>query len=249
MSAVEPAALQERRQRALRLRPVDAVDRSGVIACDDKQPLDAGEPRLLVVIFGILGEIGNEVAVVGPRRRDLGEGRRRLVAAALAGGGDDEIFRRNAQRVAAALWNRRGAVDAERACIQQNAVGGQRALQHHAAGGGIDPEPAPRRGRRLVVDADRGLDHIAHAVAEFQIGESGQGGNEQRDRRSRQCEDRASPIPPHSCAERERRGRGDRAGHLWISVPVPWLVNSSSRTACCVLPSMMTTPCTPCSSA
>ena len=37
--------------------------------------------------------------------------------------------------------------------------------------------------------------------------------------------------------------------HLWISVPVPWLVNNSSKTACCVLPSMMTTPCTPCSSA
>ena len=37
--------------------------------------------------------------------------------------------------------------------------------------------------------------------------------------------------------------------HLWISVPVPWLVNNSSRTACRILPSMMTTPCTPCSSA
>ena len=182
----KPAALQERRQRALRLRPVDAVDRGGVIARDDQQPLDAGEPRLLVVIFGILGQIGDEIAVVGPRRRDLGEGRRRLVAAALAGGGDDEIVRRDAQRVAAVLRDRRGAVDAERARIQQDAVGGQRALQHHAAGGGIDPEPAPRRGRRLVVDADRGLDHIAHAVAEFQVGERGQGGNEQRDRRGRQ---------------------------------------------------------------
>ena len=145
----EPAALQERRERTLRLRPVDAVDRRCVIACDDQQPLDAGEPRLLVVIFEILGEIGDQVAVVGPRRRDLGEGRRRLVAAALAGGGDDEIVRRDAQRVAAVLRNRRGAVDAERARIQQNAVGGQRALQHHAAGGGIDPEPAARRGRRL----------------------------------------------------------------------------------------------------
>ena len=39
------------------------------------------------------------------------------------------------------------------------------------------------------------------------------------------------------------------AHHLWISVPVPWLVKSSSSTACCILPSMMTTPCTPCSSA
>ena len=75
----EPAALQERRQRGLRLRPVDAVDRGGVIARDHQQPLDAGEPRLLVVILGVLGEIGDQVAVVGPRRRDLGERRRRLV--------------------------------------------------------------------------------------------------------------------------------------------------------------------------
>src|SRR5258708_32306217 len=37
--------------------------------------------------------------------------------------------------------------------------------------------------------------------------------------------------------------------HLWISVPVPWLVNNSSSTACCILPSLMTTPSTPCSSA
>ncbi|MDH6178933.1 hypothetical protein ABIF44_005014 [Bradyrhizobium japonicum] len=40
-----------------------------------------------------------------------------------------------------------------------------------------------------------------------------------------------------------------RVSHLWISVPVPWLVKSSSSTACCILPSMMTTPSTPCSSA
>jgi len=87
----------------LRLRPVDAVDRGGIIARDDQQPLDAGKPRLLVVIFGILGEIGDKVAVVGPRRRDLGEGRGRLVAAALAGGGDDEIFRRAFSRMRSAV--------------------------------------------------------------------------------------------------------------------------------------------------
>jgi len=57
----------------LRLRAVDAVDRSGIIAGDDKQALDAGKARLLVVIFGIFGEIGDQIAVVGLRRRDLGE--------------------------------------------------------------------------------------------------------------------------------------------------------------------------------
>ena len=124
----EPAALQERGQRALRLRPVDAVDRRGVVARDHQQPLDAGEPRLLVVIFAVLGEIGDEIAVVGLRRRDLGEWRRRLAGAALARGGDDEIVRRDAQRVAAVLRDRRGAVDAERARIEQDAVGSQRAL-------------------------------------------------------------------------------------------------------------------------
>ena len=65
MSAVKPAAFQERRQRGLRLRAVDAVDRGGVIARDHQQPLDAGEPRLLVVIFAVLGEIGDQIAVVG----------------------------------------------------------------------------------------------------------------------------------------------------------------------------------------
>ena len=199
MSAPSPRLFRNALKCALRLRPVDAVDRRGVIARDDQQPLDAGEPRLLVVIFGILGEIGDEVAVVGPRRRDLGERRGRLVAAALAGGGDDEIVRRDAQRVAAVLRDRRGAVDAERARVQQDAVGGQRALQHHAAGGGIDPEPAARGGRGFFVDADRGLDHIAHAVAEFQIGERGQGGHEQRDRRGGQRHQEAVN------AERRRR--------------------------------------------
>ena len=40
----QPAAFQERRQRCLRFRPVDAIDRRGVISGDHQQPLDAGEP-------------------------------------------------------------------------------------------------------------------------------------------------------------------------------------------------------------
>src|SRR4029077_17942946 len=142
-----------------------------------------------------------------------------------------------------------GAVDAERAGVQQDAVGGQLALQHDPAGGGIEAKPAARRGGGFVVDADCGLDHIAHAIAEFQIGESGSSRDEQRDRRRRKRQDRASPIPPHGAeVARWHRRRWHRGSHLWISVPVPWLVNNSSRTACRILPSMMTTPCTPCSS-
>ena len=63
MSAAQSAALQEGGKCGLRLRPVDAVDWRRVVAGDHQQPLDAGEARLLVVIFGILGEIGDEIAV------------------------------------------------------------------------------------------------------------------------------------------------------------------------------------------
>ena len=166
----QSAIFQEGRQRCLRLRAVDAVDRRRVIARDHQQPLNAGEPRLLVVIFAVLGQIRHQMAVVGPGRVDLGERRRGLSGAALAGRRNDEIVRRDAQRVVAALRHRRRAVDAERAGIEQDAVGGQRALRDHAAGRRIDPEPAARRGGGLVVDADRDLDHIAHAVAELQVG-------------------------------------------------------------------------------
>ncbi len=40
--------------------------------------------------------------------------------------------------------------------MQQDALGGQRALRHHAAAGGIDAKPAARCGGGLMVDADRG---------------------------------------------------------------------------------------------
>ena len=49
---------QELAERGLRFRAVDPVDRRGVIAADQEQPLDRGEARLLVVIARILGEIG-----------------------------------------------------------------------------------------------------------------------------------------------------------------------------------------------
>ena len=49
------------------------------------------------------------------------------------------------------------------------------ALQHGAALAGIEPEPAAGRGRALVLDPDRGLDHVAHAVAELQVGARGRG--------------------------------------------------------------------------
>ena len=64
-SARQPAAFQEGRQRGLRLRAVDAVDRRRVIARDHQQPLNAGEPRLLVVIFAVFGQIRHQIAVVG----------------------------------------------------------------------------------------------------------------------------------------------------------------------------------------
>src|SRR5579859_4444903 len=96
-------ALEERVKRRLGLWSVDAIDRRRIVAADDKQPLDAGEPRLLVVIFAGLGQIGDEIAVIGLGRRDLGEGGLRLPGAALARRGDDEIALRDAERIAAVL--------------------------------------------------------------------------------------------------------------------------------------------------
>ena len=84
---------------------------------------------------------------------------------------------------------------------------------------GIDPEPAARCGRRLVVDADRGLDHIAHAVAEFQVGAGSRHSNEMAAAGS------DSNVRRHiaaSCAEAAPSLRvGVACDHLWISVPVP----------------------------
>ena len=85
----------------------DAVDRRGIIARDHQQPLNAGEPCLLVVILAVLGKVGHQIAVIGLRRAYLRERRGRLPAAALTGGRDHEIVGRDAKRVAAALRNRR----------------------------------------------------------------------------------------------------------------------------------------------
>src|SRR5258708_24552636 len=87
----QAAIPEERRQRGLRLRTVDAIDRRGIVTRHHQQPLNAGEPCLLVIILAVLGKIGHQIAVVGPRRVDLGKWRRALPAAALAGSRDHEI--------------------------------------------------------------------------------------------------------------------------------------------------------------
>ena len=56
---------------------------------------------------------------------------------------------------------------------------------------------------------------------------------------------RRGASPPNVSASRW----SDGAIHRIISVPAPWSVNSSSSTACGTLPSRMTTPSTPASSA
>ena len=159
----------------------EAVDADNRTVKFRDKPLNAGEPRLLIIIFAIFGKIGNEIAVVGRRRLDLGKRRRRLAAAALAGCGDDEIIGCDAQRVTAALRNGRGAIHAKRTRVQHHAVRGQCSLHHHPTCGWIDAKPPAGCGGRLIVDADRDLDHVAHAVAEFQVGVSRCRWNEQAD--------------------------------------------------------------------
>src|SRR5205085_10479624 len=80
----------------------------------------------------------------------------------------------------AALRQRRGAVDRQRARMQVELLDLNLAGYDRAALSGIDPEPAPRRGGALVVDRYRGLDHIAHAIADLQVGARRRGG-ERRD--------------------------------------------------------------------
>src|ERR1700709_2425516 len=73
---------------------------------------------------------------VGGRRVVLGKGRRGLPGAALPRCGDHEIIGRDAQRVAAILRDRRGAIDAEGAGVEQNAsaVSVPWTTTRHAAG-------------------------------------------------------------------------------------------------------------------
>src|SRR6185312_16285446 len=108
-------AFEERGKRRLRLWSIDAVDRRRIVATDDQQPLDAGEPRLLVVVFAGLGQIGDEIAVIGLGRRDLREGGLRLPGAALARRSDDEIALRDAKGVVAILRDRGSPIDRQRA--------------------------------------------------------------------------------------------------------------------------------------
>ncbi len=219
---IETAALQERIECGLRLRSVGAVDRGSIVAGDDQQPLDAGKPRLFVVILGVLGEIGDEMAVVALRRMNLRERRGRLSGATLPRRRDDEILLGDAERVGAALGRRRGAVEAECARMQEDAIRGQRALCHYAAAGGIDAEPAARGGGGLMVDADGDLDDIAHAIAELQVGMRRRGRNQERYRGGRQRKHGAPRITAHPGAEAAPVDGGfRRACHLWISVPVP----------------------------
>ena len=160
----------ELRQRRVGLVAADAVDRVGVIARDRQQPLDAGVARLLVVVFGVLGEIGDQ-ALLGLGRLDGGEARDLLAGAVAA------LRRRQHEGVGAdaeigvpGLRQRRAAIHRQRAGMDVEGFARQRALDHRAALARVDPEPAAGRRRALVLDRDRRLDHIAHAAANLQIG-------------------------------------------------------------------------------
>ena len=78
----ETAVFEKSGERGFGLLARDAVDRIGVIAGRDQQPLDSGKPRLLVVVIGLLGDIGRRAlfALRGLNRREAHE------ALAFAGG-------------------------------------------------------------------------------------------------------------------------------------------------------------------
>ena len=122
----------------------------GVVAGGDQQPLDAGIARLLLGVFGLLGEIDGR-ALLALGRLDLGETREPLPRAALAGRRDHEIALRDAQVRMPALRQRRRAVDRVRPRMQKDALGFERALDHRTALAGIDAEPAAGRERALVL--------------------------------------------------------------------------------------------------
>ena len=89
------AVVQEFRQRGLRLGALHAVDRIGVIAGDRQQALDAGKPRLRVVVVGFFRQIDRR-----PFRRigRLRRGETRLLAHRTAARiGDLEIAVANAE--------------------------------------------------------------------------------------------------------------------------------------------------------
>ncbi len=78
--------------------------------------------------------------------------------------------------------------------MQQHPVGADRALQHHPALRRIDPEPASRCRRALVLDADGSFDDVAHAVAEFEIGAGGGGEGRGGEKGYQERDERAPPT-------------------------------------------------------
>ena len=65
MSGVSPRLFRNAASAACVFGPSTPSIGAASIARDHQQPLNAGEPRLLVVIFAVLGEIGDQIAVVG----------------------------------------------------------------------------------------------------------------------------------------------------------------------------------------
>src|SRR4029077_5438774 len=294
------AILQELIERRGRFLALESVDRVGVIARDDEQPLNAGKPRLRGIVLGLFAEIGGE-ALLGLRWLDLREPHQPLGRAAVAGLGrrDDEVAFGDAEIRVARLRQRRGAVGGQRTGVQIDLVGRDRALQHATARAGVHAEPAARRGGALLLEREREIEHVARLVAELQVGARGQrephdGSHCQEEARSHltpriarcsidesdwwrrqdvsltQLSSRASEASPgiHRAIRAIRgswvpaRARGARlAGmtaavwvrptltYLCISVPAPASVSNSISTACSTLPSTITTPSTPASSA
>ena len=149
----ELAVGEEFRQRALRLGALDAVDRIGVVAGDGQQALDAGKPRLRVVVVGFLRQIDRRAfRRVG---RPRGGETRLLVHRTAARVGDLEIAFANAQLGVAALRHRRAAVNRRRACMHIDQVGVERAVDDLAALPGIDAEPAAGRHIGALLQPDR----------------------------------------------------------------------------------------------
>jgi len=105
--------------------------------------------------YSILGQIGDQIAVRRLCRRDLREGCGRLSTAAWRAAAMTKLSGAMHSVSLPFCGIGEGAVDAERARIPAGCGRRSRALQHHAAGGGIDPEPAARGGRGFFVDTDR----------------------------------------------------------------------------------------------
>ena len=140
----------------------------GLVAGDGQQPLDAGKPRLRVVVVGFLRQIDRR-----PLRRigRLRRGEARLLGdRAAARIGDLEVAVADAQFGVARLRHGRAAVDGRRARMHIDHVGVERAVHHLAAGAGIDAEPAAGRDIGALFQPDRGFDAIAGAVAQSEFG-------------------------------------------------------------------------------